>query len=98
MRFELAGKARSFAMTFDAVETRGIGLNARAKHAAEELRHRLPAHFAGNVPERDVDAADRADHRAFLAVVTRVVVHAVPQHLGLQRILAYQEMLQAVLD
>src|SRR5205085_863198 len=89
-------EARGLALAADAIETGSVGLHARPEHAAEEPRYRLAARLASNVPAGDVERADRADERAFLAVVARVVVHAVPEHLGLERVGADDEWRERV--
>nr|AIF26358.1 putative mandelate racemase [uncultured bacterium fosmid pJB190D12_contig II] len=94
----LVGEARRLARSRDAVETGGVGLNATAKGATQQLVDRLPVALAHDVPERDVDRADRGDHRSLAAVVARHVVHAVPQHLGVERIAPHDERAQRVLD
>src|SRR3954465_1642842 len=70
-------EARGCALAMDAIEAGRVRLHARAEHAAEQTRDRLAACLAGDVPEGDVERADRADDRAFLSVVACVVIHAV---------------------
>ena len=94
----LVGEARRLALSRDAVEPGGVGLHATAKGATQQLVDRLPVELAHDVPERDVDRADRGDHRSLAAVVARHVVHAVPQHLGVERIAADHQRPQRVLD
>ena len=80
------GETLAFALAFDPVEAGGVRLHARAERAAEQLVDGHVVKLAGDVPQRDVDGADRRDHRALAAVVARHVVHPVPQHFGVERI------------
>src|SRR2546430_16312233 len=79
------------ALAADAMEAGRVGLHAPIENPAEAPRARLAARLARDVPARDVDGADGADHGAFLSVVARVVIQAVPEHPGLERIGADRE-------
>ena len=98
MAKRLLGEALAFALSLDAVEAGRIGLHARAEGAAEQLVDRRLIELAGDVPQRDVDRADRGHDRAFAAVVARHVIHAVPQHFGVERIGAGDERPQRLVD
>ena len=60
--------------------------------------HRHAERLSRDIPQRDVDARERAHHRALLPVVARVVVHAVPEHLDVARVGTEQDGLQRMLD
>ena len=66
---------------FPAKEPRGVGLHARAKRAAQQLVDRLLERLAHDVPQRDVDGADRSD-------VGALVVQPFPDDFVIERIAA----------
>src|SRR4029077_4182687 len=66
--------------------------------AAEQSIHRLALRLPTQVPERDVDAADRRDGRALATVPAGEAVHLLPEGLGLQRILADKMRPQIAFD
>ena len=65
---------------------------------AEQLADRLAGALPLDVPERDVEAADRVDRDAAAADVVDAAVHLVPEPLDVVRVLAEQELAQAVRD
>ena len=65
---------------------------------AEQLADRLAGRLALDVPERDVDAADRVDGDPAAADVVDAAVHLVPEPFDVVRVLAEQELAQAVRD
>ena len=68
----------------------GIGAHRLAKAAAEEGGDRGTEMLALDVPQGDVDAAQRGDGQAPLALVAHQVVETDPQALRLQRITPQQ--------
>jgi len=49
------------------LQERRIGLHALSPHPAEQRRHRLALELAADIPQRDVETADRMHHRAAAA-------------------------------
>ena len=75
----------------------GIGLDPLAA-AAEQAIERQIGDLTGDVPERDVDAADRIHNNPAAAVLARPREHLLPQPLDQERVLADQHRLQDLLD
>ena len=75
----------------------GIGLDPVAAGAEQPIDRHL-GDFAGNVPQRDVDPADRLHHDAAPAVLPGTREHLLPQPLDQQRVLADQQRLQGFFD
>ena len=71
-----------------AVEPGGVGAHAVADRPAHEDVHRLPERPPHEVPERDVDAAQRLDREAPLAVIAQMIVEALPVPFDRERVLA----------
>ena len=69
----------------------GIGLHLVAPGAAEQRMDGLARRLAGDVPERDLDAADGMDRRPPPAVIERALVHLLPEPADLQRVLPDQQ-------
>jgi hypothetical protein len=66
--------------------------------ATEQLVYRLAERASQAVPDGDVHAADRVRHGALLAERARQVVHALPQHVHVERVLPQDDGLECVLD
>ena len=75
-----------------AIEPGGIGLDAGAQRAAEQPVHRQPKMAALEVPQRDVDRAQRLDRQPFLAVVAQPIVEVLPEGFGGERVGADQQL------
>ena len=71
----------------------GIGLDPVAA-AAEQTIERQFGDLAGNVPERDVDTADRIHDDAAPTVLAGAREHLLPHPLDQERIFADQHQLQ----
>ena len=101
---EAAG-AVSFGLAGDAVDAlallvepaAGIGLDPVAA-GPEQLIDRHFRDLAGDVPQRDVDAADRVHDDAAPPVLPGAHEHLLPQPLDHQRVLADEQRLQILLD
>ena len=74
-----------------AVEARRVGSDALAQGPAHQPMDRLAQQLALEIPERDVDARERLDDEAALAVVAELVVEPLPERLGRHRIPAQQQ-------
>ncbi len=94
--FGLAGKIVD-RLAFLVKAAAGIGLDPLAA-AAEKAIERQPGDLAGDVPERDVDAADRIHDDAAAAKLSGAREHLLPQPLDQQRVLADQHRLQQLVD
>src|SRR6516164_1477823 len=102
--FEAAG-AVAFGLASEVVDrfpflvetAAGIGLDPVAA-TAEQTIERQFGDFAGDVPERDVDAADRIHDDAAAAVLAGAREHLLPQPLDQQRVLADQHGSQHLVD
>ena len=75
----------------------GIGLDPIAA-AAEQAVERHPRHLAGDVPQRDVDAADPIHDDAAPAELAGAGEHLLPQPLDQQRVLAEQHRAEQIVD
>src|SRR5438309_2919037 len=75
----------------------GIGLDAVAA-GAEEAVYRQFGDLAGDVPQRDVDAADRVHENAAATELPGACEHLLPEMLDQQRILADEQRLEASFD
>src|SRR5215469_8048849 len=75
----------------------GIGLDAVAARS-QQLVDRELRDLAGDVPQRDVDAADRVEDEAAPAVLPGPDEHALPQPFDHQRVLADERGFQVLLD
>src|SRR5260221_14730348 len=60
---------------------RAIGQDTRSLAAAEKFGQRLAANLAADVPEGDVDGADRMDDHAASAIIASAVIHPLPARL-----------------
>src|SRR5262249_24434885 len=65
--------------------------------ATEQSVHGLSGVLSANVPECEVDSADRHDRHTFAAVEQRRAVHLIPKQLGVQRVDPDQKILQVML-
>ena len=74
---------------------RGVGAHPVAVRRAEQLVDRLAERLALDVPERDVEAADRVDRDPAPAEVDEAAVHLLPEPLDVERVLADQDVAQA---
>jgi hypothetical protein len=92
----LAGNAVD-ALPFLVEAAGGIGLDPIAA-GAEKLVHRQPGDLAGDVPQRDVDAADRIYDDAAPPELPRLRKHLLPVRLDQQRILPDQERRHNLVD
>ena len=75
-----------------------IHLHPIVKSAPEQPAHRQARSLAADIPQGDVDRADRGDHRARATVVAGRVIHAVREDFGVARIRAEQQRCQRMLD
>src|SRR5260370_17446928 len=75
----------------------GIGLDPVAA-GAEQAIHRQLGDLAGDVPQRDVDAADRLHDQAAPAVLPGAREHLLPEIFDQERVLADQQRRQILLD
>ena len=98
VRERLVGETGRLALPRDPVEARRVSLHARAERAAQQAMHRHAVGLAGDVPEGDVDRADRGGHGALATVVAGHVIHAVPQHLDVERVRTDQQRTQRRID
>ena len=79
-------------------QPRRVRSNPLVLDGAEQLAHRLAERLPLDVPERDVDAADRVDRDPAAADEDHAAVHLVPEPLDVERVLADQQLAQAVRD
>ena len=63
-----------------------IGLQRGTETAADQLVDRLVGGFADNVPQRNINTADRCDGHARQAVILDLVVELFPQHFNVEGI------------
>src|SRR4051794_34993317 len=77
---------------------RGVRAHLVALLRAEQLAHRLALRLALDVPERDVDAADRVQRDPAAADVDQAAVHLLPEPLDVRRILTDEQVAEAVRD
>ena len=75
----------------------GIGLDAVAAGAEEAVYWQF-GDLAGDVPQRDVDAADRVHENAAATELPGACEHLLPEMLDQQRILADEQRLEASFD
>src|SRR3954449_11604566 len=80
------------------IEASGIGLAPVAQRAADQAMHRQAEMPALQIPQRDVDCAQRFDREALLAVVAQPIIEALPMPLGGERILPNQQRLVELYD
>ena len=76
----------------------GVAADLFLETAAEEFPDGQAERLALDVPEREVNAAHRVQADAASARVDGAVIHQVPEPLGLERVLADEQMLQASAD
>ena len=69
----------------------GVGRNAGPQRATHELVNGCLEVLALDVPQRDVDTADRADRQPLLPLVAELIIECLPDPIGGQRVLADQE-------
>ena len=91
---ETARTLRDFRRLFG-IKSRGVDRNFVPALAAQELIKRNTAHFAENIPQRDIDAAQRDDADAARAelFVTAAHVGRIPDLVDLCRVHADQQRL-----
>ena len=77
---------------------RRVRAHAIAPDLPEELAHRLAERLAADVPERDVDAADRVDPDPAAADVDQAAVHRVPRAFDVERVAPDERRAEAVGD
>ena len=76
------------------VVARAVGRNPVLRLAAEQFVDRHPERVADQVPQRQIDAADRVHRDAHAAVVHGGAPHDVPQPLDIERVFAEQQFRQ----
>ena len=81
----------------------GISIEAYARTLSRSgvpisSRHGLAGGLALDVPERDVDPADRVQSDPAPTDVDQAAVHLLPEALGFERVLADEQVVQAVRD
>jgi hypothetical protein len=81
-----------------AVEAARVDGNARFGAASEQSIDGLLRGLAEQIPERDVDGADRGHADALAAERHRLPVHVLPQELDVPRVGADQQRLQVQVD
>ena len=74
----------------------GVRPDAVVVDGAEQLAHRLAEGLPLDVPEGDVDAADRVDRDPAAADEDDAAIHLVPEPLDVERVLADQQLAEAV--
>ncbi|CUJ52345.1 Uncharacterised protein [Achromobacter xylosoxidans] len=79
------------------VTATGVGRHGLQLDRAEELVQRQAGGLGIQVPQRDVQRADRAHHRALAPLQQGLLVHRLPQPLDRVRILAQQHRRQQAL-
>ncbi|MNQ86353.1 hypothetical protein D3C85_1015450 [compost metagenome] len=80
------------------VAAAGIGRHGFEFHGAQEFVQRQARRLGIQVPQRDIQRAQRPHHRALAALQQRFLVHGVPQALDGVRVLAQQHRAQQALD
>ena len=75
-----------------------VGADPVVLDGAEQLADRLAERLPLDVPERDVDAADRVDRDPAAADEDHAAIHLVPEPLDVERVLADQQLAQALRD
>ena len=75
-------------------QQRRVGPHALAVASAEQASDRLAGGLAQNIPQGDVDAADRVRDRAAAPEPEGVLMQLLAHALGLQRVLAAIQRLQ----
>ena len=82
----------------DAVQAAGVNRNARLRPASEQPIDGLFGRFAQNVPQRDVNRADR-DHADSLAAESHgLAIHVLPEEFDVPRIASDQQRLEIKID
>ena len=81
-----------------AVEAARVNRNPRLRAAAEQTIHRLLRGLAEQVPQRDVDRADRDHADALAAERHRLAIHVLPEKLDVPRIRADEQRLEIQID
>ena len=81
-----------------AEERAGVAADLLLEAAAEEFPNGQAEGLALDVPEREVNAAHRVQADAAPAGVDGAVIHLVPEPLGLEGVLADEQMLQTGAD
>ena len=76
----------------------GVRANSSSLHRAKQLADRLAERFAFDVPQRDVDAAERVQCHTAPTEVDGGAIHRVPQLLDLERVLSDQHVAKATGD
>ncbi len=97
LRHEVPAGPRHRVRCLVAQETR-VGGQARAQGPAQQLVDRRAAHLAEQVPQRDLDAADREHPEPTPPVDHGPAMHQVDHRLDAQRVLADDQRRQALLD
>src|SRR5580704_8428830 len=102
--FEAAG-AVAFRLAGDTVDALAFLIEPAARVSlnpvaagAQELVDRHHGDLAGDVPQRDVDAANRVHDNAAPSVLPGAHEHLLPQPLDHQRVFANQQRLQILVD
>jgi len=97
LRDEVPARARHRLRRLVAQEAR-VGGQARALGPAQELVDRRAAHLAEEIPQRDLDAADREHAEPAAPVDHGAAVHEIHHRLDAQRVLSHDQRGQALLD
>ena len=74
------GQTLHFALSLQAVEPGGIGLHVCAMCPTQQGEHRLAEDLTGQIPERNINGADRRDHRTLASIIAGFDIHVLPQH------------------
>ena len=77
-------------------QPRRVGADPLVLDRADQLAHRLAERLALDVPERDVEAADRVNGDPTTSDEDDAAVHLVPEPLDVERVLADQQLVQAL--
>ena len=81
-----------------AVEPARVDGNARLGAPAEQAIHRLLRGLAQEIPQRDVDRADRDHADALAAERHRLAIHVLPEEFDVPRIRADEQRREILID
>ena len=81
-----------------AKQDRGVGRNRIAAFAAKQPMDRLAEMLSLEIPQGHVDGGHRGDRHRRAAEIDRPGEHLLPQPLGLERVLADQQLAQSAGD
>ncbi len=85
---ECVGLPGEPAQIFVRVKPAGVDRNPLAGSSAKQVINRLAGCLAENVPERDINRADRFERQSLAALVEGAAEHFLPQQFDIERIFA----------